>query len=96
MVRISRQEVQKLAQLAYLDLSPAELQSYRADIGSILEFVDQLKQLDLTDYQPTEQVNQLQDVSRSDQLQLLPPPAKLLQNSPKTDGKLIKLQRVLE
>ena len=96
MARISPDQVSKLARLAQLSLSPAEVDGYCREVGAILEFIDQLKQLDLANYQPTEQVTGLTNVTRADDLQELADNQSLLANAPQRDGNQIKVQRVLE
>ena len=55
-VKITREDVLRVADLAYLDLSDAELETYRAQIDEILEYVGKLNKLDTTDVEPMAQV----------------------------------------
>ena len=55
-MRISRDDVVRVAELAYLDLSEAELEMYRAQIDDILEYIGKLNELDTTNVQPMAQV----------------------------------------
>ena len=66
MTAISRDEVQHLAQLSSVQLSDDEVDSLQADISSILEYVQQLDELDTTGVEPTYQVTDLQNVWRQD------------------------------
>jgi len=52
-VKISREDVLRVAELAYLDLSEAELEMYRAQIDEILEYIGKL---DTTKVEPMAQV----------------------------------------
>ncbi len=45
-MKISREDVVRVAELAYLDLSEAELETYRAQIDEILEYIGKLNELD--------------------------------------------------
>jgi aspartyl-tRNA(Asn)/glutamyl-tRNA(Gln) amidotransferase subunit C len=55
-MRISREEVERVAELAYLDLSEAELESYRKQIDEILEYIGKLDELDTSQVEPMAQV----------------------------------------
>ncbi len=66
MTQISRNDVQHLAQLSSLALSDQEVDDLRTDIAGILEYVDQLQELDTTGVEPTYQVTDLDNVWRDD------------------------------
>jgi aspartyl-tRNA(Asn)/glutamyl-tRNA(Gln) amidotransferase subunit C len=55
-MKISREEVLRVAELSYLDLSEAELETYRAQIDEILEYIGKLNELDTTNVAPMAQV----------------------------------------
>jgi aspartyl-tRNA(Asn)/glutamyl-tRNA(Gln) amidotransferase subunit C len=55
-VKISREDVVRVAELAYLELSEAELEKYRAQIDEILEYIGKLNELDTTNVEPMAQV----------------------------------------
>lgn len=68
MTHISRDEVQKLAQLSSLQLADAELDALTVDIENILGYVRQLGELDTTGVDPTYQVTDLENVWRDDRV----------------------------
>ncbi len=55
-MKISREDVVRVAELAYLDLSESELETYRAQVDEILEYIGKLNQLDTTNVEPMAQV----------------------------------------
>lgn len=55
-MKITREDVLRVADLAYLDLTDAELDTYRAQIDEILEYVGKLNELDTTNVEPMAQV----------------------------------------
>ena len=55
-LKISREDVLRVAELAYLDLSETELEMYRAQIDEILEYIGKLNELDTTNVEPMAQV----------------------------------------
>ena len=68
MSTITDDDVRHLAQLSSLQMSDEELQAIRADIENILNYVQQLNELDTTGIQPTYQVTGLQNIWRDDQI----------------------------
>jgi len=55
-MKISREDVLRVAELAYLDLSEDELEKYRAQVDEILEYIGKLNELDTTNVAPMAQV----------------------------------------
>jgi aspartyl-tRNA(Asn)/glutamyl-tRNA(Gln) amidotransferase subunit C len=55
-LKISRADVERVAELAYLDLSEAELEMYRTQIDEILEYIGKLNELDTVGVEPMAQV----------------------------------------
>jgi aspartyl-tRNA(Asn)/glutamyl-tRNA(Gln) amidotransferase subunit C len=55
-MKISREDVLRVADLAYLDLSEAELEMYRKQIDEILEYIGKLNELNTSAVAPMAQV----------------------------------------
>jgi aspartyl-tRNA(Asn)/glutamyl-tRNA(Gln) amidotransferase subunit C len=55
-MKITREEVLRVAELAHLGLSPDEVETYRAHLDGILTYVDKLQELDITNVEPMSQV----------------------------------------
>ncbi len=55
-MKISREDVLRVAELAHLGLSPEEIETYRGQLDSILSYIDKLKELDITNVEPMAQV----------------------------------------
>ena len=68
MTPISRNDVQHLAQLSSLHLSDSELDGLQVDLSNILQYVEQLGELDTAGVEPTYQVTDLENVWRDDQV----------------------------
>ena len=49
----SELNIDHLARLARVELTPAEKETFAAQLGDILNYVDQLKQVDITGIEPT-------------------------------------------
>jgi aspartyl-tRNA(Asn)/glutamyl-tRNA(Gln) amidotransferase subunit C len=57
-VKISREEVLRVAQLANLELSGDEAEKYRAQLDAILEYIDKLNRLNVDNVEPMAQILQ--------------------------------------
>jgi aspartyl-tRNA(Asn)/glutamyl-tRNA(Gln) amidotransferase subunit C len=55
-MNISREDVLRVAELANLQLTDAEIETYGQQLGSILSFCEKLNELDTTDVEPLAQV----------------------------------------
>jgi aspartyl-tRNA(Asn)/glutamyl-tRNA(Gln) amidotransferase subunit C len=55
-VKISREDVLRVAELAHLGLSPEEVEKFQAQLDGILTYIDKLNQLDVSQVEPMAQV----------------------------------------
>jgi aspartyl-tRNA(Asn)/glutamyl-tRNA(Gln) amidotransferase subunit C len=55
-MKISREDVIRVAELAHLGLTPEEVDKYRDQLDSILTYVEKLNELDLANVEPMAQV----------------------------------------
>lgn len=55
-MKISREEVLRVAELAHLELSAEEIDTYRGQLDEILTYVDKLKELDVENVEAMAQV----------------------------------------
>lgn len=63
---ISKDEVKRIADLARIELTAAEIEQYQVELSGILDYIDQLNELDTTDVPPTAQVTGLENQMRPD------------------------------
>ncbi|MCU0524997.1 MAG: Asp-tRNA(Asn)/Glu-tRNA(Gln) amidotransferase subunit GatC [Elainella sp. Prado103] len=64
---LDREQVLKVAHLARLELTPAEEAQFTTQLGDILEYFEQLSQLDTSEVQPTARAIDVSNVTRPDQ-----------------------------
>lgn len=96
MAKLTRDDVLKLARLARLDLSDEEIEEFSAELSEILQYVEQLQDIDVDGLLPTNQVTGLTNVTRADVIKDYGYAAKdLLENVPQTEGDLIKVKRMI-
>ena len=63
---VTKEEVQKVADLAKLEFAPSELESLTGELNSILGYIDQLKELDVTNVAPLENLNEAVEGTTAD------------------------------
>ena len=66
MSTITTNDVRHLAQLSNLQLSDDEITSLQTDLANILDYIDQLNEIDTSGVEPTYQVTGLENVWRDD------------------------------
>jgi len=55
-MKISREDVLRVAQLAHLDLASEEVETYRGQLDEILSYVGKLQELDVSNVEPMTQM----------------------------------------
>jgi aspartyl-tRNA(Asn)/glutamyl-tRNA(Gln) amidotransferase subunit C len=93
----TRTEVEAIASLAQLELEPHEIELFAEQLGNILDYVNQLQQVDTAGVPPTAAVATGHDADRPDQLAASLPRADALANAPEPAlaAGLFKVPRVI-
>jgi len=92
---LTRQDVEKVALLARLQLEPEELDQLTGQLARVLEYVDQLRQLDTSDVAPLAHAVELTNVFREDEPGATLPREQALANAPRSDGRFYLVPAVL-
>ena len=92
---INRQQVQKVAHLARLELTSEEEEQFTTQLSSILEYFEQLSELDTEDVAPTTRAIELSNVIRPDTLQSYPDREALLKEAPEQEGDFFRVPQIL-
>ena len=99
-MKISREDVLRVAELAYLDLSETELETYRAQIDEILEYIGKLNELDTTNVAPMAQVladDQTADATlRDDVIAPCDVAEEILKQAPDPEPPYFRVPKVIE
>lgn len=97
-MKLTREEVEHLGKLARLALTEEEKERYATELSAILEYVEQLQEVDTTDVEPTSQVTGLEDVYREDVVRACDEETrkKIVAQFPERDGDLLKVPGVFE
>ncbi len=93
---ITRDDVEKTAQLARLDLKEDEKERLVEQLSSILDQIAVIAEVDTSAIPPTAQVVALDNVMRSDEVRPSLPPDAVLANAPDREGGFFKVRAVLE
>lgn len=92
---IDREQVRKVAHLARLELPPAQEEQFTTQLGSILDYFEQLSELDVTDVQPTTRAIDVSNVTRPDELQPYRDREAILRSAPEQEGDFFKVPKIL-
>jgi aspartyl-tRNA(Asn)/glutamyl-tRNA(Gln) amidotransferase subunit C len=96
MADLSRDDVLRLARLARLNVTDDEIEAYRTELSSILQYVEQIQATDVTGLEPTSQVTGLASVMRDDVVVDYGVTADdLLRIAPKTQDRQVKVKRMI-
>lgn len=92
---IPKETVEHVAKLARLELSETDLERYSVELSRILELVESLNQLDLTQVD-VDMTLDMQPVLRDDQLEAGIPRETLLKNAPVEEDGFFRVPKILE
>ncbi len=96
MSRIGPGEVERIAKLARLRLEPAEAAAMAADLDAVLDYVEQLAELDTREVAPTSHVTALATPLREDRVAASLAPEVAVANAPAAEGSAFEVPPVLE
>lgn len=93
---ISREDVEHVARLARLALTPEELERMRAQLNAILRHIDALKAVNTEGVEPTSHAVPLVNVFRDDEPRPPFPAEEMLRNAPDRVGQFFRVPRIIE
>jgi aspartyl-tRNA(Asn)/glutamyl-tRNA(Gln) amidotransferase subunit C len=95
---VSSQQVAHVAQLSNLKLSEDQLRTFPAAFSETLSVVDQLRELNVADVEPTHQVTGLENIWREDKIQeeYMFTQAQALANAAQTHEGFIVVPQIIE
>ena len=95
-MKISIEQVRYVAELARLDLAPGEEEILTGQLNAILEYMDQLSEVDTTGIEPTSHVLPLTNVMRDDVVHGCLSNAEALANAPAADQGHFAVPKIIE
>jgi aspartyl-tRNA(Asn)/glutamyl-tRNA(Gln) amidotransferase subunit C len=99
--KVTVEDVERVAELAHLELAPEETPRMLHDLNAILDYVAELNELDTAGVEPLAQVSELLTEAgaaalRADLLLLSLDRAVVLAQAPEADGGFFKVPKVIE
>jgi aspartyl-tRNA(Asn)/glutamyl-tRNA(Gln) amidotransferase subunit C len=98
--KVTVADVERVAELAHLQLAPEETTGMLRDLNAILDYIAELNELDTNDVVPLAQVSEMGDAGPSDpRADVLEPcldRAAVMSQAPETDGVFFKVPKVIE
>lgn len=94
-VSIDSEVVRRVASLAKLALTDAQIDQLRTELTQIVGYVEQLNELDCSQWEPLTHPNQVVDSLRCDELGSSLSVDDALSNSPQNDGSCFQVPPVL-
>lgn len=92
---IDHEQVRKVALLARLELTPEEEGQFTTQLGRILDYIEQLNELDVSNVSPTTRAIDVSNVTREDVLQPYPDREAILNSAPEQEGEFFKVPKIL-
>ena len=89
-------EIEKVAQLARLNLKEAEKKKLEKDLGAILHYVKNLEALKTDSVEPTSHVLDLENVFRPDQVEKCDVRDQALRHAPSREGHFFKVPKIVD
>ncbi|MEI6285980.1 MAG: Asp-tRNA(Asn)/Glu-tRNA(Gln) amidotransferase subunit GatC [Bacillota bacterium] len=93
---LSREQVEKVASLSRLQLSPQELEKFSVQLGAIIEYMEVLNSVDTTNIEPMIYAVPTTNIYREDIRKPSLNHVTALQNAPETDGEYFIAPTVVE
>jgi aspartyl-tRNA(Asn)/glutamyl-tRNA(Gln) amidotransferase subunit C len=98
--KVTVADVERVAELAHLELAPEEIEPMLRDLNAILDYVAELNQLDTSGIEPLAQVGEIENAvipqPRPDVFARSLQRAAVMAQAPETDGAFFKVPKVIE
>ncbi|MEL6602179.1 MAG: Asp-tRNA(Asn)/Glu-tRNA(Gln) amidotransferase subunit GatC [Cyanobacteria bacterium J06614_10] len=92
---IDIEQVRKVANLARLELSETEEAQFTEQLNGILEYVQQLNELDTEDVPPTTRAIEVSNITRPDRLEVFSEREAILDSAPEREEDFFKVPKIL-
>ena len=94
-MRLSKKEVEKIAELARIELTGAEVKKLSSELSQILDYFEKLKEVDTSSVDLDLAESENTNVTREDKAILSDKQEKILKNAPSREGRYYKVKSVL-
>lgn len=93
---ISEKDISKVAHLARIGLSEGELSLFSQQLETIIEFIDKLKEVDVSSVKPMSHVLEMNNVLRVDEKKESLRKEEALKNAPESANGHFRVPKVIE
>lgn len=93
-MKLTKQEVEKIAKLSRLELTEAEKKKFADQISAVLDYVGKLEEVNTENVEMTAQVTGLENVYRKDEVDQCDFQKELIKQSAESEDNLIKTKSV--
>lgn len=91
---ITKEEVKHVAKLARLELTENEIEKYSEQLGNILTYVEQMKEVDTTGIEPMPHAIPVTNVMREDEVLYEQTKEELMQNAPYEEDGFFRVPKI--
>lgn len=91
---ITKEEVRHVAKLARLELTEAETEKYCEQLGNILTYVEQMKEVDTTGIEPMPHAIPVTNVMREDEVKYEQTKEELMKNAPYEEDGFFRVPKI--
>ncbi len=89
-------EIEQVALLARLELTEDEKKLFSVQVGSIIEYINKLNELDTSDVKPTAHVLPMKNIFREDRMRQSLPRKDALKNAPERSNGFYRVPKIIE
>ena len=94
-MELSKEDVIKIAILSKLEFNDDEIENFRSDLSEILNYMNELNELDTEGISPLFNVLDLDDVTRNDEVRDSLKQEEVLKNAPDKDENFIIVPKII-
>ena len=95
-MKITKEQVEHVANLARLNLTQEETEHLTKDMESIIAFADKINSLDINDIEPTAHIIPINNVFRDDIIKPSMDREELLSNAPNKENGCFSVPKIVE
>ena len=92
---LSKEEVKHIARLARLGLSEEEITKFRKELSSIFDYVEKLKEVDVSNVKATSHAVKVENITRKDEDRKSGIEKKLMELAPDKERNFVKVKPIL-
>ena len=93
---VSKEDVKHIAKLSKLNLTEEELEKYTNELSSIVDFANELSNINVDGIKPTAHILDIKNVFRKDEVQPSYDREEILKNAPSKDAGCVSVPKVVE